>query len=46
MTAASRSSRRQGEGTCFIVTLPAKVAAPSEQGGAAAEPDPAETART
>ena len=34
-----------GEGTCFIVTLPAKVAAPSETSGAA-EQDPAATART
>jgi signal transduction histidine kinase len=34
-----------GEGTCFIVTLPAKVAAPSESGGTA-DTEPAAIART
>ena len=31
-TAAGSKWSRPGEGTCFIVTLPAKVAAPSERG--------------
>ena len=34
-----------GEGTCFIVTLPGKVATPAENGDRS-EPDPAATART
>ena len=34
-----------GEGTCFIVTLPAKVAAPSE-GSGGTDTEPAATART
>jgi signal transduction histidine kinase len=34
-----------GNGTCFIVTLPPKVVAPTEA-GTDAEPDPATTART